>query len=442
MRKELRSGPMAPIEIRVVGDRFRTLAGNLVVLGVATTTIWLVLELVVLPIWVHRLPLRLHGWIVNGAVRTLAQSSKARARPVDYVALLGDSYAAGEGDWRLTVDAGTNPPHHSAHLIHATTGRDVVSFGHAGSGSLRGIVTEPITQVDYLRDTWRFGIEDPTEILVYFYAGNDLDDNLEDLRLRYDAGYEPDRPRGRRPAAASFDRFLDEVVIGEGWLSQKREHFHAVHNFYVVRSMQWVFEEWRESARLPRTEPRPLEPQFAAPRARGPHSVVEVGGQRLETPIPLQAPAPKLNEEETRTALWVFERALLRAAERFEDSRFRVLYIPAALLVYPMAPVPELVQEDHALSGRPWLFEPPFLEARSDSLCANVAEISGRLGIDFRDARPALRAAGAARFLHGPRDWKHLNREGYEVLAAEAAALLEEDARGGTCARISAAPIP
>lgn len=399
---------------------------------------WLLLELVVFPAWIHRLPLRLHEWIVNEAVRTLAQSSKSGARPAAYVALVGDSYAAGEGDWRLTVDAGGNPAHHSGHLIHEATGRDVVSFGHAGAGSLRGIVSEPITRVDYLRATARFAIDDPDEILVYFHEGNDLDDNLEDLARRYDERFEPGRPRGRLPDAARFDRFLEEVVIGEAPLERKRERLRAWHNLYVARSLRWVFDSWRVTAELPKAAPRALEPKQALPRAWDPHSVVEVGGQRLETPVPLQGPAPQLTEGETRTALWVLERSLRRAMQRFEGSRFRLLYVPSALLTYPLVPVPEFVQEDHAFVDRPHLFDPAFLRARSDALCAGVAAIAQELGLSFRDARPALRVRGAERFVHGPRDWKHLNRAGYEVLASEAVALLRADAQGGTCARLEA----
>jgi len=412
------------------------LAGSLALLVASATATWLLLELVVFPGWIHRLPLRLHEWIVNEAVRTLAQSSKAGARPSEYVALAGDSYAAGEGDWRLTVDAGGNPPHHSGHLIHEATGRDVVSLGHAGAGSLRGVVSEPITRIDYLRETWRFAIDDPDEILVYFHEGNDLDDNLEDLVRRYDERFEPGRPRGRQPDPDLFDRFLEEVVIGEALLARKRESFHLAHNFYVARSLRWVFARWRATTHLPKAAPRSLESAHALPRALGSHSVVDVGGQRLETPIPLQGPAPQLTAEETRTALWVLDRSLRRAAQRFQSSRLRVLYLPSVLLTYPLVPVPEFVQEDHARLDRPLLFGPSFLRARSDAICADVAAIAEELGLSFRDARPALRAHGSEQFLHGPRDWKHLNRAGYEVLAGEAVALLQADVPGGTCAQL------
>lgn len=37
-----------------------------------------------------------------------------------------------------------------AHVIQDRTGRDVITFGRGGAGSLRGLVAEPISQFEYL----------------------------------------------------------------------------------------------------------------------------------------------------------------------------------------------------------------------------------------------------------------------------------------------------
>ena len=37
-------------------------------------------------------------------------------------------------------------------------------------------------------------------------------------------------------------------------------------------------------------------------------------------------------------------------------------------------------------------------------------------GAGFLDLRPAIRAASESDFVHGPRDFKHFNRKGMEVL--------------------------
>jgi hypothetical protein len=410
--------------------------GNLLALATSAALVVALLELWLFPAFLYRLPLALHERIVSPAVRTLAQSSKAGTIPRDYVALVGDSYAAGEGDWRLTVDAGGNPPHTSAHLLHAETGRDVVTFGHAGAGSLRGLVSEPIGRLAYLARTLRFRVEDPADILVYFYEGNDLDDNLEDLRLRFDPHW--DRARLRDPAY--FHRFLDETVLGQSDLMRDAEGFRPLHNLFVLRSLRWNLTRLATEGELPRAAPRPMQArparQVAPGKEAGLRPELIVAGERLRAPTPLQAPAPELHEDELGDALYVFDQSLARLGERFTASRIRVLYLPSALLCYQVPERPVRVQEDHHRPDRPDVFEPAFLRARSDRICREVAAAARRLGMPFRDARPGLRAAGRDAILHGPRDWRHLNRAGQGLMADEAAALLAQDG-DGRCARLA-----
>ena len=99
----------------------------------------LVVEFLLFPLLLPRTPLRLHVYLDDG-VRPLAQSSKAGVVPEDYVALVGDSYAQGRGDWLLGQDPDGNGPFHSAHVLHERSGRDVLSFGRGGTGSVRAAV--------------------------------------------------------------------------------------------------------------------------------------------------------------------------------------------------------------------------------------------------------------------------------------------------------------
>ena len=50
------------------------------------------------------------------------------------------------------------------------------------------------------------------------------------------------------------------------------------------------------------------------------------------------------------------------------------------------------------------------------SLQRDLPRAVGAAGAGFTDARP-IAAAASERLIHGPRDWKHLNRVGYEALA-------------------------
>src|SRR5436305_15300215 len=106
----------------------------------------------------------------------LAQTSKAGAVPHDYVALLGDSYAEGQGDGLLDAHGDRAKLQHSAHVLHRLTRRDVISLGIGGAGSVQAMVRQP-TRI--LRDGCFLypRLDPPRQMLVYFYEGNDLDEN-------------------------------------------------------------------------------------------------------------------------------------------------------------------------------------------------------------------------------------------------------------------------
>src|ERR1041384_1020418 len=57
-----------------------------------------------------------------------AQTSKAGTVPRDYIALLGDSYAEGQGDALLDAQGDRAKARHSAHVIQRLTGHDVISL--------------------------------------------------------------------------------------------------------------------------------------------------------------------------------------------------------------------------------------------------------------------------------------------------------------------------
>jgi len=106
----------------------------------------------------------------------LTQTSKSAYLPRDYIALLGDSYAEGYGDWLQEVGSKRKGPFHSADIIHQQTGRDVVSFGIGGAGSAEAMVKQPALIFPSSSCSIFPAIEPPRQMFVYFYEGNDIED--------------------------------------------------------------------------------------------------------------------------------------------------------------------------------------------------------------------------------------------------------------------------
>jgi hypothetical protein len=69
----------------------------------------------------------------------------------------------------------------------------------------------------------------------------------------------------------------------------------------------------------------------------------------------------------------------------------------------------------------------------SNTICLLIraATISQRAG--FLDVRPAIRIASARDILHGPRDFKHFNQKGMEVLGRTVAERINQPLAQDSC---------
>jgi hypothetical protein len=358
-------------------------------------------------------PLKLHGGLHEG-LRVFAQSSKAGVEPRDYVALLGDSYAQGAGDWLLAADPNRNGSFHSAHLLHEWTGRDVVSFGGGGASSLRGIALLPLVRVEWANATGRLHLDPPRDALVYFYEGNDLEDNLKDLEKHL--APVADVARLREPAV--FQAAIDEGLIARNPLHLEAQSRAPARGLLLLRGLPRLlaFAFGGADARAG---------ENGGPLTPGEITRARVAGADVALPDGLQGPALDLDEARTATALQVLEQSLARLRRAWPETRVVVVYIPAPLACYALTSA-RVVAESGARgpdARRVWAAGE--VAARSDALAARVAALSRAGDSGFVDARPFVRAASAERIVHGPRDWKHLNRDGQEALAKAALAALE-----------------
>ncbi len=400
----------------------RTTIQNLALALVSLAFTWLLLELVVLPLTLPLMPLRIHAGLPR-ALRPLAQSSKAGTLPERYVALLGDSYAQGAGDWLLGVNSLGNPPFHSAHLLRERTGRDVISFGASGAGGLRATGTEPEAFVNYLQRTWRYRITEPELLLMYFYEGNDLQDNLRDLdHTFFGAGFDPARVWD----GAYFRSFVKETAAQRTPLAEELETWHWTDNLFLARFVVRVAKAAVDrSWQLPPS--RDWRPG-AVNRAR-------IGGVEVALPDGLQGPPLELSPEQLELALWAGAQGFALLRERFPGVRTVVVYVPSPLAIYKLVS-PEVDVEVVRPNLESELLRYPSgrVAERSDLVCRRIEEITRAAGGEFLDARPKLQEAAANEAIHGPRDWKHLNRIGQERLVDAIVPALEEGGQGSCAA--------
>ena len=331
------------------------------------------------------------------AAEVLTQNSKSGYLPRDYIALLGDSYAEGYGDWLQEVGSKRKAPFHSADIIHQQTGRDVVSFGIGGAGSAEALVLQPADIFPSSPCSIFPAIEPPRQMFVYFYEGNDIEDNLKFLG-RVSKRY------GRADPEA-IDHFLAANYAGAPFL---RCHEQLAETAF--KQIEFLSQSYITGFSI----------SYCGTSVPSRNHIV-VGNRTIETPA-LQGAAPHLPDEHIRQGMDVFAHSLAWLRNRFERVPITVVYVPSPLAIYHHA---EDAISFCSVSGG-GLVAKAIAERHHDLIRDTVAGISAAQRIEFVDATPVLREAAEASVIHGPHDWDHLNKIGYQTLGALVATHVQE----------------
>ncbi len=389
--------------------------GNTLLTGGSFLFCYIVIEFFIFPKLLPFLPLKLHGYL--GVVAPLAQSSKADTLPNDWIALIGDSYAQGKGDWLLTTDHGSNLPFHSAHEINRITGKDVVSFAGGGVGSVRGFVQFIVRGVDLLNASSNYNVSEPSTILAYFYEGNDLNNNLRMLKRQFIPRY------GKNQTLDSSDiQLFIEDITGINEEISPRWWYNLFFLKFLRRSVEGTLEiltmDDSETSDTLSGNKKGLE---AEDNISPDYNVVRIKGGDIEVPPRLQGPALELTEKEIEASLFLAEQSLLKLKSIFKNSRIIVVYIPSPLSSYKF---PGQKISSQSMENRNSSFRTGEVLKNSQKICGEMQKISQRLDLGFFDSRPFIHEVTGSQLIHGPRDWKHFNRTGQQALGSAVAKFL------------------
>jgi hypothetical protein len=331
------------------------------------------------------------------------------------IVLLGDSYAQGYGDWLLEADPNRNGRFHSGHIIHDLTGRDVITFGQSGAGSAEGMAALPAVAFARAASAWYLRLPPPSVAVIYFYEGNDLNNNLSFLKTRV------------APEAAAAIARIDDAIAGYPAVLDR--HAGSKLDFPLLRFLSRLalrlFAEMRGA-------PLAEIPDQTPPLGSGQPNLVRVAEKAVALPANLQSPALELSEEERNEAAVVFERSLAFLRRLFPDPPVLVVYVPSPLSSYELIG-PEVSVQTYMVE-RPSRYPKERVSASSDAICKMIRAGSIGQGAGFLDARIALRSTSGKELVHGPRDFKHFNRAGMSTLGRIVAEQVGQPLTQGVCA--------
>ena len=394
-------------------------------LCLVSTVFFVVTMELVFPKILHKLPLSIYLGLGKD-YKILGQYHKKSVIPTDYIALVGDSHALGSGDWYLEAVRNhklTQGDYHTAHILFNETGRDILSFGALGSGSLRGLVLKPISTFKYINSLRDFKLKQPKEILIYFYEGNDLSDNSGMIYHRFRPKYDMDQFYDPEYFKVFIEKELLEVdPIFTGEVLYKNLLFSR---FLVESVSDNVYNELRRG--INKLKKFILEnsgvitayaigiqvsPDFSGKVSKSNSDLAVVGGMEFPFPRSTQHPALSMDKEKTMQAFYVFEQSLRYMADFFNQSKITIIYIPSPISVYKW--VSPTVTIDIGLK---LTYPSAKIYQRSDEIFKHMETIARKYDYPLVDTQPSLRAIALKEPVHGPRDWFHPNQKGYEAIA-------------------------
>ncbi len=370
------------------------------------------------PYWFPRLvPAQLVMTLPDVAVRPLLQTSKDSFIPDRYIALLGDSYAEGAGDWAESVFSLPAARYHSAHLLHEATGIDVISFGASGAGSVRGIVTRPVGLLAYMRHYLAPEMPDPEVAVIYFYEGNDLNENVNYFSSSFPFLFSIEQQFSSEVYQQYLQQFAVEknisyyLALNDRWL----RHFPFLH--FVTAQTALLLGLPQEKTVVPGAAKdlgKTWVPPVVRPALPGTVNRASMNGAVIMLPDKLQGPPMELSALEEQQAWFAFEQSVIFIQRVMPRTQFVLVYVPSVLLCYD-------------LQGE-WVSRQPYdrplgdynrsgLQAKHAEMLERFSRIGTENGMLVIDTTPHLQQAARRAPLHGPNDWNHFNRRGYEAFS-------------------------
>jgi hypothetical protein len=253
--------------------------------------------------------------------------------------------------------------------------------------------------------------------VIYFYEGNDLNNNMSFLRSRVDGRKESDIVARIDNAIAGYPAALTRPQASSDSLPLLG---------FVYRIALRLLSELRGVGE------RPVEAASTSAQAELPN-LVEMAGKTLALPAELQSPALELTEHELKQTVLVFERSLAFVRKLFPQVPMLVVDVPSPLSSYKLAGKEVSVQR--YLTERPVRYPGERVAQSSDAICELIRTASIGRGVGFLDLRPVIRATSSRVLVHGPHDFMHFNREGMRVLGQAVAERVNYPLTQDSCAK-------
>jgi hypothetical protein len=149
-----------------------------------------------------------------------------------------------------------------------------------------------------------------------------------------------------------------------------------------------------------------------------------VNGEKIGLPISLHAPPQfgltefqkklGLTDQLIELSMYVFNDSVTRLASFFPQAKINIIYVPSPISSYKIV-------SSH-IHSRGYMqdvdvIETKVVEVKHIKLCKTIKRFAEFNQFSFVNTTKSLRHATLSDIIHGPVDWDHFNKRGYQVLS-------------------------
>ncbi|OUU11693.1 MAG: hypothetical protein CBC00_03665, partial [Verrucomicrobia bacterium TMED40] len=352
----------------------------------------------------------------TGPIHRLGQYSKKDVVPKEHIAIIGDSNVYGFGPWLYDNSWSMGQPAFATHhLLHNSLGKDLIAYGFPGYGPF-GYTLSAVAEYNMINGSLIWSkFPEPHQILIVFYEGNDLINNLHEVQHRglqidnfSQENFKQQIERLIKDESAELESgfsFTDHIAcwnITHGLLKNYLNKFSRESDNIIDPIKDEIFNQ------IPENQGKPNEPE----------NIALVSGKKISLGY-LEGPALHLTNNEINLSLEITKQSFNYIKKKFPQSQIDVVYLSAALSLYDFnnsklrpAPLKLDIQRE---TSRDRIFSQHEIEIKNMYLRRAVEAISEEIKIGFIDTTNSMSKIANNYRLHGPRDPIHLNRKGYET---------------------------
>lgn len=300
------------------------------------------------------------------------------------ILFVGDSYTQGAGDaYRDGIY-----DYSIAHLLARDKDVSVYNAGLGGHGNLaaakNAIWLDKLFKLSFVQED----LPSFDKIVIFFYEGNDLNNNLKE----YEIFDHPDSIQ--KIIRLSEPSFSDSIWYG--YLAGL-----DMVDLNMGRIIDFSLDMF--SSDTSKHDPINSDPEYK--------NEIHAGHSLWLAP-PLQAAAVELNNNELDNTIQMFFNSILALKEYFKVEHLEIVYIPSPTTIYSR---PEII-EIQSYENRKFFISSLENSNKSKLIRERIQNFARQHKITFADSTDKLIIEARNQLLHGPKDEKHLNKIGYEIL--------------------------